>query len=207
MNDPLFVSTVAEVRQAEDLTALAARINAREGKSRADTVKHVRQQGEDLLKAKAECSRDGRGKRLPWMRENITAVGKSQAYHYMEFAVQFPVTGNWTEEELWAGWQRIQGNAPTDDADDAGDGVPADEPDSDDDTPQDWAGDDDDPYYQAWLLTKQSLDDCRAMLVAPGATAETAVRVSRVAGEVIAAWHAAKIDAMTGLGELLRRGS
>jgi hypothetical protein len=94
------------VKRAEDLESLARRINAREKKSRKDTLQHARQQGEDLLAAKAKCEPR---KWQQWREENITAFGKMQATRYMRFAKSNVTL--LSEDQQWDEWQRISGNA------------------------------------------------------------------------------------------------
>lgn len=98
----------AEVRPAEDLHALAKRINAAheagEGAARQG-LEHFRAAGEALLKAKAQCAH---GKWLAWLEKNIRC-GRTQAWRYMALA-KCSVTEHLDEQ-----WRIISGNAPDDD--------------------------------------------------------------------------------------------
>jgi hypothetical protein len=67
----------AIVQAAEDLAALAQRINAREKKSRRATIEHVRHQGKDLLVAKKLCKR---GAWLKWCKDNLE-IGRTQIWY------------------------------------------------------------------------------------------------------------------------------
>jgi hypothetical protein len=77
------INPPAIVRPAEDLVALARRINAREEEMVGSVLEHARAQGEDLLRAKKAC---GHGKWLPWLEANLRRVKKRQAQNYMRVA-------------------------------------------------------------------------------------------------------------------------
>jgi site-specific DNA-methyltransferase (cytosine-N4-specific) len=84
----LFPLPAAQVRPAEDLAALAARINAEheagEGAARVG-LGHFRTAGEALLKAKAQC---GHGKWLPWLKQNVRFTQQT-ASNYMRVAKEW----------------------------------------------------------------------------------------------------------------------
>src|SRR5262249_30135225 len=103
MNVELNLKPAAEGRQAEDLVTLANRINSREKKSRTATLLHVRQQGEDLLKAKALC---GHGPWTSWLKEKVE-FSPEQARRYMRFAKTVAAT-DLDEDAQWQQWQQIQ---------------------------------------------------------------------------------------------------
>jgi hypothetical protein len=97
----------AAVRPAEEsLQAIAHRINSREKRSREATLRHVRQQGDDLFRAKAKC---GHGKWEKWAKEHLE-MSPRQAQYYLRFKNE--VTADLPEEEQWELWQTIQGNPP-----------------------------------------------------------------------------------------------
>jgi hypothetical protein len=79
------IPTPPEVRPAEDLAALSARINAayeageRTSRQGLDSARAV---GEALLRAKARC---GHGKWLRWVRENLPFSADTAA-NYMRVA-------------------------------------------------------------------------------------------------------------------------
>jgi hypothetical protein len=95
-----------------DLAQVARRLNTRERRNKADTLKHARAQGEDLLAARAECRRPGHPyyrRFLIWLSEHVTEFAQARAYHYMQFA-KLTVTISSDLGVQWALWQDIQGN-------------------------------------------------------------------------------------------------
>lgn len=79
------VDNGAEVRPAEDLAALAARINAEHDAGEGATRKgleHFRAAGEALLRAKGQC---GHGKWLAWLKKNVRC-SQQRASEYMRVA-------------------------------------------------------------------------------------------------------------------------
>jgi hypothetical protein len=108
----------AIVRPAEELAALAGRINREHAAGEEAALRgleHFRKAGEALLKAKAWC---GHGGWLPWLKANVV-VSKTQAYRYMALA-KIPVTGNLEEQ-----WRAISGNAPAGDEEEPDEASPA----------------------------------------------------------------------------------
>jgi hypothetical protein len=102
----------------EDMVALARQVKklleaGHDARHRG--LAFYRAAGEALLKARAECERPENPyyrKWLAWLKENV-GISRTQAYRYMALA-KLPVTGTLEEQE--AAWQRISGNAPTQDA-------------------------------------------------------------------------------------------
>lgn len=103
MRDEL--TPVARVQRADaELKVLAARINDREKKTDRAVVLHAKEQGDDLLKAKAAA---GHGNWERWVEDNLD-VSAVQAWRYMKFARD--LSGD-LEKDV-ALWKRIGGNAP-----------------------------------------------------------------------------------------------
>lgn len=96
------VVEAAEVRPAEDLASLAAKINSEHAAGEEATragLEHYRAAGEALLKAKKQC---GHGKWLAWLAKNVKCSDR-QARRYMALAKLEP--GSDLEEK----WRELYG--------------------------------------------------------------------------------------------------
>ncbi len=112
----LFPIPIAEVRPAEDLDALAERVRTREKRSRGSQLDYALKQAADVSAARLQCKR---GQWKPWIEK--AGLNYTQAWCYDEFG-KLSVTESFqalTEEEQWTEWQRIQGNTPPKEEDDA----------------------------------------------------------------------------------------
>ncbi len=87
----------------DTLAVIAERVNRREGK-REDQLRHAREQGNDLIRAREMCSH---GTWEPWVRDNLD-IGLTQTKAYIRFALESSVTDDF--ETQWECWQRVQGN-------------------------------------------------------------------------------------------------
>lgn len=71
---------------------------------------HAKAQAADILAARLEAKRRGRGHWGPWLEK--AGLEERQARRYVEFGKAVVTSGFSTlsEDEQWAAWQRIQGN-------------------------------------------------------------------------------------------------
>lgn len=92
-----------------DLAIFAERINDRERKSQVDALRCAQEQANDLSKVRDECKRQNI-KFDEWVKENVTAIGRARAYHYLKFAQCLVTRPTMPHDELWVEWQSISGN-------------------------------------------------------------------------------------------------
>src|SRR5262249_34932287 len=111
---------------AEDLAALAKRINTRERRSRKARLRHAEDQGNDIVAAIKRCKEE-KVNIDAWREDNIDTMCRSRFYQYKAYAewlerrcsgqgqLGCPESGQAqppTEEDKWAAWQRCSGKPP-----------------------------------------------------------------------------------------------
>src|SRR5262245_38354853 len=108
------------VRPAEDLEALAKRVREREKKSRSSQLEHAKRQAADVLAARGQAKR---GQWKPWCEK--AGLSEERALQFSRFGKTIVTTvfQALSEDEQWEEWQRISGNASSDD-EEAADEVP-----------------------------------------------------------------------------------
>jgi hypothetical protein len=109
-------------RPAENLSALAALINAAHRKAGTDTHERLEwylAAGRELLRAKAEVVRRNgkkRGSWLAWLRTSCPDLTRLKAWQLMRFAECSASKPAMSVEEQWQEWRRISGHLPSEEA-------------------------------------------------------------------------------------------
>jgi hypothetical protein len=191
MNEHL-INPPAIVRPVEDLATLASRIRAghtaAEGAARS-SLEHALQVGNDLIKAKALC---GHGQWLKWLEANAAMTDRT-ARRYMRIARHWDKSD--TVSDLTPTEILRQLSTPEEAGDEAEPATSLDE---------EYCRDDPE-FAEAYRLTVLELAEASALLQSPDCTLEQCVGVIHTAKQVGTTWRAARVDAMSALGQVLER--